>query len=87
MNFSYCPRCGDQSYESLATHSYCPCCNYSPTLDEKYEYAIPKWALDVLKEGKSPADILPSAGSNVIIGFVPRKKAKLAIVPNPETAA
>lgn len=27
-----CPRCDERSFEQLATHSHCLCCNYSPDL-------------------------------------------------------
>ena len=30
MYFSECPRCGDESYEKLITHTYCINCNFSP---------------------------------------------------------
>ncbi len=78
MIFSYCPRCGEKTYEYLATHSYCVGCNYSPTLDEKYDYAIPPWALEVLKEGGLLDDgvLLPHEFSKPMVGFVPREKAK-----------
>lgn len=72
MNFSYCPRCGDRTYEYLDTHSYCVSCNYSPTTDEKYDHAVPKWALDVLNESERPEELLPLASPKPLVGFVPR---------------
>ena len=45
----YCPRCAERSYEVLKTHSTAPSCNYSPTLDEPYQPAVPEWALRALK--------------------------------------
>jgi hypothetical protein len=32
MSISRCSRCGDLSYEQLATHGYCVNCNYSHDL-------------------------------------------------------
>ena len=34
IEFKTCPRCGEQSYETLSTHAYCVNCNYSA--DEEY---------------------------------------------------
>ena len=77
MDFSYCPRCNGKSYEHLATHSYCVNCNYSPTTDEKYDYAIPQWALEFLKEGNSvdEAALLPLGP---LVGFVSKETPKTA---------
>ena len=57
MYFSKCPRCGDRSYEKLATHSYCVCCNYSPDLDGRIilkpdDLPIPQWATDAIENQK-----------------------------------
>ncbi len=49
-----CPRCGGYSLERLQTHSHCLECNYSPDLDYRSDSpAVPKWALDAVKEMKS----------------------------------
>jgi len=53
MNFNECPRCNCRSYERLNTHSYCVNCNYSPTLDEYGDAAIPDWALKFLNQAKT----------------------------------
>ena len=86
MDVSYCPRCSDKSYEYLATHSYCVSCNYSPTTDEKYDYAIPAWALEVLKEGGlvDKGVLLPSEFSAPIMGFVSKEPLRpTALSPEP----
>ncbi|MBI2712754.1 MAG: hypothetical protein HYX41_07880 [Bdellovibrio sp.] len=76
MEFSFCPRCCDKSYEHLATHAYCVNCNYSPTLDEYCDNAIPDWALEVLKESDALAEgFLPSEFPKPLTGFVSRPSA------------
>ena len=37
MSFAICPRCHERSYERLATHAYCVCCDYSPELMAYYK--------------------------------------------------
>lgn len=37
MSIHYCPRCGEESFEKLRTHSHCLQCNFSPDLDDPYE--------------------------------------------------
>lgn len=76
MNFSFCPRCAERSYEHLPSYSYCINCNYSPTTDEQYEHAIPAWALAALKENgeDTEAILLVSKFSTPLVGFVSRQK-------------
>jgi hypothetical protein len=51
IKLAVCNRCGEKSYESLGSHSYCVNCNYSPALDECAEQCvqIPDWAIQVLR--------------------------------------
>lgn len=37
MSFQNCPRCGEQGYEKLRTHSHCVSCNYFD-VREAYSY-------------------------------------------------
>ncbi|MFN8846610.1 MAG: hypothetical protein ACK5V3_15795 [Bdellovibrionales bacterium] len=46
-----CPRCNERTFEKLATHSHCLCCNYAPDLlsyrksnSSGDELPIPPWA-------------------------------------------
>ncbi len=50
MCFAECPRCGDEAFEILETHSFCVSCNYSPDFDEIPEPIIPNWALEAMDE-------------------------------------
>lgn len=76
-----CPRCGERTYEKLATHSHCTGCLYSPDLDENYEPAIPKWAMK----------FMPKESEVSLEAFIKEKAAKVAIelpltpsIPNQE---
>ncbi len=44
-----CPRCGNERYEMLRSHSYCSECNYSPVY-ESNDASIPDWALDFVNK-------------------------------------
>lgn len=81
MIFAYCPRCGEKTYEYLRSHSYCVGCNYSPTTDEKYDYTIPEWALEVLREGGllDESVLLPSETRRPTIGFVSKGEVQASM--------
>ena len=50
-----CPRCDERTFETLATHSHCLCCNYNPDLlnykkSSSYDPPIPQWAEEALSK-------------------------------------
>ncbi|MGE0631456.1 MAG: hypothetical protein AB7O96_03550 [Pseudobdellovibrionaceae bacterium] len=53
-----CPRCNERTFEKLASHSYCLCCDYTPDLlDYKKssgdDLPIPPWAAKAAKQMQS----------------------------------
>jgi hypothetical protein len=53
---SLCPRCGNEGYERLRSHSYCLECNYSEIPEAEEVLAIPKWVSEVLSVSKKTND-------------------------------
>ena len=51
MSFAICPRCHERSYERLATHAYCVCCDYSPELMAYYKPRRRPYRIEVCHGG------------------------------------
>ena len=45
-----CPRCREETLESLKTHDYCSSCNFSSELASESDMMIPLWAMKYLGE-------------------------------------
>lgn len=57
---TYCPRCGEYSYERLRTHTYCIDCNHSPEMEQEiYGLPIPAWVFEVDPKLKPTEDDFP----------------------------
>ncbi len=71
-----CPRCNERTFEKLATHSHCLCCNYTPDLlnyskSSHDDLPIPPWAAEAVAN-------TPSKKESVVSPIEKEKKGSAA---------